>query len=71
MHLKGEITRLREKLRLEEKSGAATQQQVRHLYGRLDILQGKTKVNGPLLKVAEACLALQQQLVLIPPSCCY
>lgn len=45
MHLKGEITRLKEKLRLEEKSGAATQQQVRHLYARLDALQGKVKVS--------------------------
>lgn len=46
MHLKGEINRLKEKLRLEEKSAAAAQLQMRQLYSKIDALQdasGKTK----------------------------
>jgi hypothetical protein len=43
MHLKGENDRVKEKLRLAEKSAAARQIQMDALYRQLDLLQGKGK----------------------------
>ena len=42
MHLKGENDRVKEKLRLAEKSAASTQLQMERLYWQLDQLQKKT-----------------------------
>lgn len=55
MALKGQIARLKEKLKLEEKSAAATQQQMRVMYGRIDSLQGKTKVPSFFLTPCPGC----------------
>ena len=41
MHLKGENDRIKEKLRLAEKSAASTQLQMEKLYRQLDKLQKK------------------------------
>ena len=41
MHLKGEVDRLKEKLRLADKSAAATQLQMQRLFAQVDALQGK------------------------------
>lgn len=40
MHLKGENDRIKEKLRLAEKSAASTQLQMQKLYKQIDSLRG-------------------------------
>ena len=45
MHLKGENDRVREQLRLAQKSAATRQTQMSDLHRQLDQLQGKTKTS--------------------------
>lgn len=75
-HLKGEISRLKEKLQLADKSAAATQLQVRHLYRRIDTLEGKAKVGRPCnaLVAHDKCVVptafpYGQRRKLCPASC--